>query len=252
MQIKRLTTHPAFASGLLALALSPAAWSASLLTNGDFEADAAVIQSPDAFTAWQAAEDGILGGVAINTGSSTPASGSPTVGAASGANYAVLDLAAPSKMSIWQSFAVGAIPVASATLSFQWFANYSGTEPAFINGPEGLDYTSDKAILTLRVDVLKAAAPAFSTSADDLVFSGYFNAPTAAGPQPYLSYSQTFTGLSAGETYWLRFAAAANRGALNVGIDDVSLAAAPIPEPATWAFMLAGLALVGAVARRSA
>lgn len=239
----------AIAGSLLALTLSPAAWATQLIANGGFEADAAVIQSPDAFTAWTAAEDGLIGGVAINHGLATPASGTATVGAADGQNYAVLDLAAPSRIALAQSFTVGAQRVASTTLSFQWFANYGGTESSFISGA-GLDHSARQPALALRVDVLKAGAAAFSTAAEDLVFSGYFTAPLASGPQPYVSFSQTFLGLAAGETYSLRFAAAANRGQLAVGIDDVSLDVNAVPEPSTWAFMAAGLALLVAVARR--
>ena len=250
MQFKAFKPHHALASGLLALALSPTAWAAQLIANGGFEADAAVIQSPDAFTAWAAAEDGLIGGVAINQGLSTPASGTATVGAASGTHYAVLDLAAPSRMALSQTFTVGAQRVESTTLSFQWFANYGGTEAAFISGGQGLDHTGRQPVLALRVDVLKAGAAAFSTAAEDLVFSGYFTAPLAAGTQPYVAFSQTFLGLAAGETYSLRFAAAANRGLLAVGIDDVSLDVNSVPEPTTWALMAAGLALLGAAARR--
>jgi hypothetical protein len=240
----------AAACGLLTAALSPPAWAAQLIANGGFEADKAVIQSPDPFTAWTAAEDGLVGGVAINAGNSTPASGRANVGAAAGVNYAVLDLAAPSRMSIAQQFTVGAAPVGSATLSFQWFATYGGTETAFITQPNGLDHTRRDSVLALRVDILREGASAFSTAADDLVFSGTFTAPLAGGPQPYLTFTQTFVGLAAGESYSLRFAAAANRGALGVGIDEVSLNVPSVPEPSSWALMAAGLALFGATARR--
>lgn len=36
----------------------------------------------------------------------------------------------------------------------------------------------------------------------------------------------------------------------NVGIDNIQLSTAPIPEPATWALLATGLALLGAAARR--
>lgn len=250
MQLTAFKPHHALAGGLLALALSPAAWAAQLIANGGFEADTSGTQSPDAFTAWAAAEDGLIGGVAINHGLTTPGSGTATVGAASGQNYAVLDLSAPSRMALSQTFTVGAARVDSTTLSFHWFANYAGSESAFIAGGDGLDYTGRQPALALRVDVLKSGATAFSTAAEDLVFTGYFTAPLGAGPQPYFAFTQTFLGLAAGETYSLRFAAAANRGPLAVGIDDVSLDVTSVPEPTTWALMAAGLALLGAAARR--
>lgn len=240
----------AVAGGLLALTLAPCAGAVQLIANGGFEADAGLIQSPDAFSAWAAAEDGIVGGVAISQGHAAPASGRATVGAAAGTNYAVLDLAAPSRMSISQGFTVGAAAAGPATLSFQWFASYGGTEPGFIQQPHDLAHAGRGTVLALRVDVLKAGAPAFSTAAEDLVFSGWFSAPLAAGPQPYVNFTQSFAGLAAGESYWLRFAAAANRGPLVVGIDQVSLNVAAVPEPATWALMVAGLAIFGVTARR--
>lgn len=240
----------AVAGALLALTLAPPAGAVQLIANGGFEADPAVIQSPDAFTAWKAAEDGIVGGVAINQGVVTPASGRATVGAAAGTNYAVLDLAAPSRMSITQGFTVGAVPSGPATLSFQWFASYGGAEPGFIVQANDLAYAGRAPVLALRVDILKAGAAAFSTATEDLVFSASFTAPLADGPQPYLSFTQSFAGLAAGESYWLRFAAAANRGPLVVGIDEVSLKVPSVPEAATWALMAAGLAIFGVTARR--
>ena len=246
------TSSRVVVGGLLALALAPAAWSQQVIQNGSFEADAAVIQSPDPFTAWTAAENGILGGVAINKGTIAPASGAATVGASDGKNYAVLDLAQPSQMALWQTFSIGAQPVASATLSFKWFANYSGAETAFIHGPQGLDYNSSDDVLTFRVDILKAGASAFSTAASDLAFSALLNAPLSGGPNPYLGFSQNVSGLVAGETYSLRFAAAANRGQLAVGIDNVALTVSPVPEPSAWALMAAGLSFVAFAIRRRA
>lgn len=38
--------------------------------------------------------------------------------------------------------------------------------------------------------------------------------------------------------------------AFNVGIDNVSFTVSPVPEPGTWVFLLAGLGVLGLVARR--
>ena len=250
MPFRTLRPPAALAAGLLTLALAPAAGAVELITNGGFEADAGLIQSPDPFTAWTAAEHGLIGGVAIAQGTSAPSSGRATVGAAAGSQYGVLDLASPSRMAISQRFTVGAAPVRAATLSFQWFASYGGTETAFITQPNDLAYGRFAPVLTLRVDILKDGAPAFGTAAGDLVFSGVFSAPLADGGQPYINFSRSFDGLVAGESYSLRFAAASNRAPLVVGIDEVSLDVQSVPEPETWALMATGLALFGFAARR--
>ena len=43
---------------------------------------------------------------------------------------------------------------------------------------------------------------------------------------------------------------AATAGSGDTGIDDVSISGGAVPEPATWAMMLAGFAGVGAIMRR--
>lgn len=55
-----------------------------------------------------------------------------------------------------------------------------------------------------------------------------------------------------GSTGTLRFAAAGTSDSLGTSLDKISLVAAPVPEPETYGMLLAGLALVGAVARRKA
>ena len=50
----------------------------------------------------------------------------------------------------------------------------------------------------------------------------------------------------------LKFAAVGKSDSYGTSLDKVSLVAAPVPEPETYGMLLAGLALVGAVARRKA
>ncbi|WP_348694590.1 PEP-CTERM sorting domain-containing protein [Duganella fentianensis] len=57
---------------------------------------------------------------------------------------------------------------------------------------------------------------------------------------------------ASGATSTLRFAAAGTNDSLGTSLDKISLVAAPVPEPETYGMLLAGLALVGAVARRKA
>ena len=231
-------------------ALSVPAAAVNLISNGGFEADAAVIQSPDPVTGWVASEVGILGGVVINSGAVSPVSGTSTPGPNSGHHYALLDLAAPSHMALSQSFAVGAQALTSATLSYSWFAGYSG-DPAVGGDRVSLDSTSNDDVLTLRVDILKSGAAAFSTDAADLIFTTTWTAPLDQLPSAWTVFSTALPAdaLVAGQTYALRYAAASNRGPLIGGIDDVSLNVTAIPEPKTWALLLAGLGIVAGVAR---
>ena len=68
---------------------------------------------------------------------------------------------------------------------------------------------------------------------------------------PYIAYSFDISTLAAG-TYQLRFAQVDNQGFFNQGVDNVSIeaVAGAVPEPASWAMMIVGFGIVGALARR--
>ncbi len=246
--LRRSALSVAAMSVLTAFAVPASA--ANLIVNGGFEADAAVIQSPDSVSGWTASEVGLLGGVVVNSGSVSPVSGSATPGANSGNYYGLLDLAAPSHMAFSQTFAVGAQPLKSASLSYSWFASYAG-DPAVGGNRTGLDSTSNDDVFTIRVDLLKSGAGAFSTDAADLVFSNYYTAPIAQLSSAWTVYSSAIPtdALMAGQIYTLRFAAASNRGPLIGGIDDVALNVSAVPEPEAWVMFLAGLGIVAGVSR---
>ena len=57
------------------------------------------------------------------------------------------------------------------------------------------------------------------------------------------SYSGQLTGLSTTKTYWIHLYGTASDGAY-------ALTLAPVPEPETYAMLLAGLGLMGTIARR--
>ena len=61
------------------------------------------------------------------------------------------------------------------------------------------------------------------------------------------SFSQTFSGLTLGDTYAVGFGGAWLGSGGSVSISSVMAA---VPEPETYAMLLAGLGLVGAMARR--
>lgn len=242
-------TYPAIAC-LLAIGLLNPAHAANLLTNGGFEADGHTVQSPDAMTGWLASEEGILGGVLVESASVSPVSGYDTVGAASGLHYGLIDLIAPSRAALSQGFVMGAQDAASATLSLDLFVNYSGIETSLSATSLGLATDADN--VQVRVDILKAGASAFSTDAADVLYSLALNPVLASGPLAYQHYEASWSnpGLLAGQHYTLRIAAANTLGSLQVGADNVSLSVSAVPEPKSLALMLVGLGLVAVTRAR--
>ena len=70
---------------------------------------------------------------------------------------------------------------------------------------------------------------------------------TAAGP--WVARTSSVFVLTSGATYSLRFTGLANNDS-TAFIDNVSLATNAVPEPASWALMIAGFGLTGAAMRR--
>ena len=214
------------------------------------------LQSPDAIAGWRTAEAGIVGSVASLSATTAPGSGRSTVGAKAGTNYALLDLSQPSYSVLYQSFTVGAAGIRSGQLRYDAFAtSFAGTEPPDLSPFNGFDFNGNDAMLTLRVDILKPGAALLTTARADIVRSyvptvEYFG-NSLTTPTAYSSYLHPLGALDllAGQTYTLRFAAAANSAAFIVGIDNVSIDVSPVPEPATLASLLAGLALFTLLAR---
>lgn len=237
----------------MALAAMPAAAAGpvDLIVNGGFEADPATVQSPDPITGWGSFENGLIGGVMVHSGGISPVSGGATVGALSGNNYGLLDLAQPAAMALLQSFDV-VQSLTAATLTFGWFVNYGGSETSFEPGAD-LDPNAPGTNLQFRVDLLREGAVADSVAAADVLWSQAIDAPLSVGPNGYTAFSTSLSPslLVAGQGYQLRFAAVANTGPLMVGLDDVALNVTAVPEPATALLTLGGLAaLAGAVRRR--
>lgn len=75
-----------------------------------------------------------------------------------------------------------------------------------------------------------------------------FNKATPMSPTTFNDFA--FTGVLANfqATQFVRYAVLASNG-MNAGLSDISFSTA-VPEPASWAMLIAGFGLVGAVARR--
>lgn len=226
---------------LLALALGSvqAGATTQLIQNGGFEADAAETYSP---TSWSVVEDGQLGGVLATGASVSSATGWAINGPANGSYFGLVEATSISRNALIQAFV--APQLSNATLSFSLFM--ASPQASIAVDPAGLDYTVDGDNQHVRVDLLSASAGSFDTGANVVASFDVSSASSAWG-----SYSFDVTNLlAAGGSYQLRFANVANRGQLQLGVDDVSLQVMAVPEPESYALMLAGLGVIGAIARR--
>lgn len=230
---------------LLALALGSAQAFAvpqigtQLIANGGFEADAAETYSP---SSWTVVEDGQLGGVLATGATVSSATGYGINGPQSGNYFGLVEATTVSRNALIQSFV--APQVSSAQLSFSLFV--ASPQASLAVDPAGLDYTVDGDNQHVRVDLLKATAGSFETGSAVVASFNVASAGSAWG-----SYSFDVTNLlAAGGSYQLRFANVANRGQLQLGVDNVSLQVTAVPEPESYAMLLAGLGVIGAIARR--
>ncbi len=244
---------------LLSAAVVPSS-AVELLTNGNFETG---VSAP--WTLSNHPSSGPNGDFFIDTpGTNTPPIGPfmiefATASNSSGGNwYAVSTSDDPGAHALIQDFTVPVLgPLDVVTLSFQMFVNdQSGLGP--IIDPTGLDPTTGGTFNDnqhARVDLLKGTAGDFSTASADVVANFYLGVDNPGGmpPNPYQSYSFNITSLvSGGGTFRLRFAEVDNLGALNVGVDNVSvqLTQAVIPEPGVLTLLVVGAIVGVAVMRR--
>jgi hypothetical protein len=254
--MSRLAPLAPLALGLVLAASGLPAHADNLIVNGGFEADAGLVQSPDTITGWSTLEPALIGGIASLSGTVAPGTGLPTVGAFGGSNYALLEVSQPAYAVLYQSFTVPGAGITGGQLSYSLFGtSFADLLPPALNPFGGLDFGQPDPMLTVRVDILKPGADPLSMASADLVRSyfpvvEYFG--SGAAPTGYSSYTHPLTPLQllAGQTYTLRFAAAANAGTALIGIDDVALNVTAVPEPGAWALMLAGLTAAAFLARR--
>jgi MYXO-CTERM domain-containing protein len=180
------------------------------------------------------------------SGTTTPQSGSSTVGPASGTFYAVSDGNGSGAHALLQPFIVPG--GSTVVLSFSLFVNSYGGN--FVN-PIGLDFT-DGANQHARVDILTAGASAFDTGAG-VLRNFYLGTDSGSNPHAYANLSFDITSLvGGGGSFQLRFAEVDNQFFLNMGVDNVSIVTSPAgaPEPLSAALAALGLIALGLLRRR--
>lgn len=228
----------------LAVICAGSARGSELITNGGFETGS--------LSGWTlTSQSGSFPGSGFFAigGSAAPVSGAPTVGPASGSDYAVSDGLGPATEILSQAFTVPG-QASSVILSFSLFVNtYGGTE---VN-PIGLDY-SDGANQYARVDILQAGSSLFTTGSG--VLRNFYSGadPASSNPNLYTNYSFNITGLvGTGGQYILRFAEVNNVDVLNMGVDNVSVSftSASVPEPSSLVLAVSSLGFLGFMARSS-
>jgi len=228
------------AAGAFALAAAASVQAAPLIVNGSFESG---------FTNWTRTDQlGSEGTFALQTGTTSPVSGSTVPAPPGGAFAAMTDALGPGTHVLYQDFLVP-VGTTAGTLAFDVFVgNRAG---AFtVPNPPTLDFSTPALNQQARVDLMRSSAGAFSVAAADIlanVFQTVVGGPAVTGYNTVTVNLSALLAANAGSTLRLRFAEVDNVSLFQFGVDRVSLETA-VPEPATMT--LIGLGVAGALVRR--
>lgn len=196
-----------FLAGFCVLSLALTARADELITNGGFETGD--------FTGWAIFDSGGPGSFFVTSTPATPLNGLPTAGPSGGFVYAVSDQFGPGSHALVQSFVV---PLDSLieVLSFDMFVNDWGAP----------QFGGEADLLAAGADPLSGVPLAVFYSSDAAVSSGV--------PNSWVHRSLDITAaVTPGTSYQLRFFESDSTAPLNVGVDNVSLTTAVVPEPKT-------------------
>jgi hypothetical protein len=207
-----------------ALVGGAASASAAVVNNGDFETGTldgwtAAVQTP--------------GGAGWFAYSRKEAEEAGTIALPPSGNYAAAALTPKGSVDTSYLYQDVALPAAS-TDQLSMYLYYDSGAPFAAPTPNTLFVSESKAAQAnqqIRVDVIKTNAPVESLSPNDVLTTVY--ASKASDPLE-LGPTQVSADLSAfaGQTVRLRIAAASQGGGLLLGVDGISIAGTPIPQPA--------------------
>ncbi len=229
IQIRRTLLAPSF---LLALMMSANAVAATpLIVNGSFEQNGGAGTST--FTGWTVVDQpGSAGSWYAQTGTSSPLTAT-TVPAPSSGNFAAMtDQTFPMSSVLYQDFVV---PAGGAALGFDMF--YQSSDP--LSDPGTLDNINlGSGIQGFRIDLMNPSAAEFDTGAGVLanIYVTKVDDPTTNSAYQHISY--LIGSQYGGQTLRLRFAENDDDSNLYLGIDNVTLTAAPVAAPALSAWGL--------------
>lgn len=212
---------------------------AAVITNGGFESG---------FTGWTRADQtGSDGTFAIQTGTASPVNADPVPAPPGGTKAAMTDSQGPGSHLLFQNLVIAAA-VPTTILSFDLFIGNRGAE---FDSPNSLDFSTPALNQQARVDLLLSGGDPFSVT---VLQNLYQTHPGDALVSGYTHIAVDVTSVfnaNVGNTLVLRFAETDNIAGFQMGVDNVSLDTLGAPEPASWAMLLIGVAILALARRRS-
>jgi len=241
--VKKYRTPTCCIAAIAALALAASARADVLISNGGFEAG---------LTNWTAADQlGSNGTFAVQSGITSPVNATSVPAPPEGTRAAMTDSQGPGSHVLYQDFVVPSFAIGSAPLRFSIYIGNRAT--AFsVPSPASLDFSTPALNQQARVDVLRGGTDPFSVSAADVLLNVYQTQPGDPLVSGYNTVTADLTSVLAanpGNPLRLRFAETDNVFMFQLGVDNVSLTANPVPEPSSL-LLCGGGALVGLIGLR--